>query len=351
MNRFRWTNGVGSGNNPNGDLGAAPSYMAWHATGGPNNGPYMSIFHEARAPYNQGGSGSENKFCRPFSPMDGTSNGRGIADPAAGGTLPLQSFSPTPGGDQTVTYGNRLRSGYYGKPEYQAAGVYYGNPSYPQVYKDFDGHDFYIQLRVKMDPTRMTTGNVVNGKFFFLTNTTTVTMCNQEVVTVGAYPTPTSPVGGPYQNNVHQMYEGGFGYLDNSNGSVADGTDPNRIWNPRSNNNGPSWAYSGGWDTLLYHVTPGTANADSSGTIKDTRIEVWAAHEGVTTYTKIWDTKYRAFFENPQQYSPGHLKYGWNALTLANYHNVDMGERLVTSVTHGFAQIIFSKSMIPCPLV
>jgi len=344
MNRFRWTSSYGSGNDPLARGGSNPSYMAWHATGGPGNGPYISIFHKAVGP-NVGSNGSEYKWCRPFSPLDAASTGRGAADPAYGNQIPLQTFTPTDQGDQTVSYGNRLRSGYYGKPEYQAAGVYFGNPLYPQVSKIFDGYDFYIQLRVKADPARMTLGSPVNGKLFFLTNTTNVTYCNQEIVTVSAYPKPN---GTPNQPNRHTMYEGQFGYLHD----IGTG--------PTENIGGAEWAYSGGWDTLLYHITPGTANVSGSegvlgggagSLVRDTRVELWAAHEGETGYTKIWDTSYRAVYENQEQYTPGHLKYGWNAITLANYQNVDLGESIAASFYQNFAQVIFSKQFIPCPQV
>jgi hypothetical protein len=142
------------------------------------------------------------------------------------------------------------------------------------------------------------------------------------------------------------MYEGQFGYLHD----IGTG--------PTENVGGANWAYSGGWDTLLYHFTPGTANVSGSeGTpgggagslVKDTRMEVWAAHEGATSYTKIWDTSYRAVYENQAQYSPGHIKYGWNALTLANYQNVDLGDAIAEAFYQNFAEVIFSKNFINCP--
>jgi hypothetical protein len=110
------------------------------------------------------------------------------------------------------------------------------------------------------------------------------------------------------------------------------------------NNRTINWRYSGGWDTLLYHVTPGT----SGGTGADrTRVEVWAAKPGETSYTKIWDVTYtQGFTSGTTSVGAPHLP-GWNALILAIYHN---GSAFTTSAFNfDYDQVIFSKQFIACP--
>jgi hypothetical protein len=260
VDRFRWAGSYGSGNDP---LAASTnaSTISYHATGGPGNGPYFKLTRAAGA----SGPDSDNRYWwRPFSPLDGTSNGRGVDDPAASATIPLRSFSPTDGGDETVCFAcGQSRAGFYGKSDYEGAGQYDGaGPA--QLAKTFDGLDFYFQFQARADADRMTTGNAVNGKFLNFTGTSNSNV-NQELVTTSGYPTPSSPVGGPYQANVFNMYEGGFGYI----GSTAVSTVT------IDNADSPQWAWAtdGTWDTILYHITPGTNNVDGDPPLtKDTQI-------------------------------------------------------------------------------
>jgi Cellulase (glycosyl hydrolase family 5) len=267
VDKFRWAGGYG--NDPNKTAQYATTIISWQASGGADGGSYMRMFRPA-------GTGLNETYVwwRQFSPLDGASNGRGVNDPAAAGTLPLQTFNPTSAGQQTTQWARGTNPGWYGKPGYEpsTAGI-------NQVTSIFDGHEFYLQLRVRTTLDRMTTGNVTGGKFTNFTDTI-ASHTNQELVTTSGYPTPTSPVGGPYQPNLHFMYEGAFtGGLDQHPGIVH-------------NTVSPQWAYSGGWDTLLYHFIPGTNN------VFDTVLQVWAMHPGESAYTKIWDLNYRAIFDD-----------------------------------------------------
>jgi hypothetical protein len=97
------------------------------------------------------------------------------------------------------------------------------------------------------------------------------------------------------------------------------------------------WYYSGGWDTLLYHITPGPATAPSK-----CAIQVYGARQGATSYTKLWDMQWG----QPAWYNP--LRQGWNALYFATYSN---GFNQPLPFTSGYAQAILSKQFIPCPQV
>jgi len=331
VNQFRWAGKYGSGNDP---LARSPGAgrLEWVATGGADGGGYMRLTRFA------GPEPSSVYWWRPFSPLTSASNGRGVADPAANGTIPLQSFTPTDGGDQTTTFSTRQRSGYYGLAQYQAAGSY-GKPTYPQFYKDFDGQEFYLQVRVKVRPDRMTSGNPKQGKMINF-STTDTSYTSQELVTVSGWPMPSSPVGGPYQNNIHNMYEGAF------YGNLAEGS-ANAI--SRINNRvDTQWYYSNGWDTLLYHIRPGSQNGDNPPFTFDTLIEVWAARQGVTSYTKIWDVDFRAIYQSTEEFRR-HAKFGWNAFICWVYQGDSATS--VTDIVQSYDQIIFSKQMIPCPAV
>jgi hypothetical protein len=351
VNQFRFiiyrdSNGteVSYGLNPSGSMGQR--YMYRVAYGGADGGGYMELFRPAGDGMHDSGDGCY--WYRMLNPLTGASNGRGVDDPGAptvsGGapTIPLQTYTPTEQGTQIYEWSNRVgRSGWYGLPEYEAAGNYGytgdGDPVAPQVFRDFDGHDFYLQVRVKVDPRRITTGSVIGGKLLNFT-TTRSTYTAQELVTNSGwcYPNGTIVSGQP---NVHNMYQG-MNYA-----SIAQLATPGSIVNETA---ATRWSYSGGWDTLLYHITPGHDNKDrlvSGPLINDTRIEVWAAHPGETNYTKIWDAYYRGCFDDVGPFAPNE-KWGWNAFMCWIYQN---WLPTTQDFKQAYDQIIFSKQPIACP--
>jgi len=293
------------GNDPLAKGSPYASNTAWVASGGADGGGYMRLYRPT------GTVGDGTYWWRPFSPLTGASNGRGQNDPGAGGTLPLQTYTATDGGSALYNYMDRARPGWYGHADYHNTGA-------------FDGTDFWVQVRVKIDPRRTKAGNVVNGKLLNF-STTRLSYTNQEIVTVSAYPTP----AGEGTPNIHAMYDGTYGYLRDKGVGTKNPT---------------NWAYSFGWDTLLYHVTPGHQNTVTGTIVKDTRLEVWAARQGETQYTKIWDVMYDAWFDTPLEYTPN-MKNGWNAFICWIYQNGEYNSEFFQC----FDQIIFSKSMIPCP--
>jgi hypothetical protein len=312
VNAFRWAGGYGGGNDPvKGDPDG--QYISWVPSGGADGGGYMQLLRRAGS----AGRGVDgNYWWRPFSPLTGESNGRGQDDPAAGGTLTLGRYVATDRGNQGLTWArdSNPKPGWYGHPDDQNS--------------FYDGHDFYVQVRVMADPRRTSPGNIRVGKFTSFTNTNN-SYTSQELVTYAGYwngATSSATVGMP---NIHNVYQG-YNYAPLAD--VASGLE-----NPSS----PQWAYSFGWDTLLYHVVPGRHG------VNETRFEVWAAHPGETSYTKIWDCTYPARYDSSGNTVGGVDRPGWNAMLCWIYHNgAEMSE-----FWQRFDQIIFSKQFIPCPQV
>jgi hypothetical protein len=192
------------------------------------------------------------------------------------------------------------------------------------------------------------------------------TLTNQNLVT---YLNGAQTGGGP---NYHRIYVDG-GIFDHSSGSYV-GFDNMSVADPRwpasyseqiggdtfnpptgycsianvsPGSSAACWAYSGGWDTLLYHITPGPLGPNSSPPNwfegpSVCSIQTWAAHEGVTSYTKIRDQTYQL------QGWDALGKEGYQAIYLATYSN-NLNQPL--GFTSRFAQIVFSKQFIPCPQV
>ena len=308
VNAFRWSGGYGGGNDPNANAPGA-SNVAWVASGGADGGGYMQITR----PAGDGSNIDDRYWHRPFNPLTGASNGRGQDDPGANGTIAPQTFIATNGGGQIYNWGvpGNPKSGWYGHASDQNS--------------FYDGTDFYVQIRVMADPRRTTPGNIQVGKFTSFT-TTVNSYTNQELVTYAGYWSGSSSVGMP---NIHNVYQG-YNYAP-----LADVSTGTR--NPIS----PQWAYSGGWDTLLYHVTPGRNG------VNETRYEVWAAHAGETTYTKIWDCTYAAHYDGGANSAGAVARPGWNAMLCWIYHN----GATMSEFWQRFDQIIFSKEFIPCPQV
>jgi hypothetical protein len=137
VNNFRWTPGYGSGNDPRAVGNSIAGNVRRITTDGVTPGGCLEIVRPA-------GSNDGSVWWRPFSPIVGgttTGNGRGAGanDPGAGGTVRVEAYNPTDGGNQIANWGR----GWYGS-----------SGSGP-----FDGPEYYLQVRVKMDPNRIAGGN------------------------------------------------------------------------------------------------------------------------------------------------------------------------------------------------
>lgn len=318
VNNFRWTSGYGT--DPN-SVGENPTKCR-HISSDGITGGCLEIVHPP------GADPASGYWWRPFSPIvagSTTGNGRATSDPGAGGSLTAQAWNPQ----------DRSQTASWSSSQYrqnQSKGVY-GHASYAGP--GYDGTDFYIQLRLKTDPRRWAEGNSGQGvgKILFLTLTSN-SNTTQEIVT--------------NQSSKFNMYSHVKGLSvpmgEQVNGSGAYGAQVNSQYGTCNLKNNPSgcWGHSGyarfsnGWDTILYHITPGRAG------LLESRIEVYVASPGQTKYTKIWD---QVFQEDAYDYGDN----GWNALLLTVYSNVYQGYPITQEFFHRFGQVIFSKQMIACP--
>jgi hypothetical protein len=320
VNQFRWANAYGQ--DPLDQ--ARPGQTTWVADDGITGGCLESR-HNASGPPNP------PDWWRPMCPLNAASNGRGIADPAAGGSLTLRSFSPTDGGDELLDLNN---VGQYGPA------AYHGDAS-------FDGTEYWLQMRVKISANRVNTGSGPDGdeggKILYFTNTRR-SNSDQELVTNSYY-----NVGGlgPTDANLFQMYRsGGTGLVDDDpgNGRQVGGEYNGGVCTSSPLNDSGCWFWptdetsegEGRYVTLLYQIIPGLDdNADSV-------VRVWKAEWGETSYTKIWDqANVDLFYDND-------MPRGHNAIILSGYQNqISFSEE----IWHRYAQVIFSKNTIPCPQV
>lgn len=322
VNQFRWTGGFGSGQDPNA-AGSGGDLVSWQASGGADGGAFMRISYPAGSSAGQGNS----YWWRPFNPLTAATNGRGVVDPAANGTLTPATFTVTSGsGTLNGWTGSQSNPGWYMHATHQAQ-----NPG------KFQGSDFYIQYRIRRanrpgpPPDNPPSYFNITGKSAWLSNTN-YTYTIQEFVFFGQS-VGNGDVAGTYER--HNVYVGqNFDTLPNQpNATVA------------VSNLTVGWRYSGGWDTLMVHVTPGT---DGGTGANRTRVEVWAQHDltlfpaesGV--FVKIWDVTYTQTFDtNGTSPLPG-----WNAQIFAAYHN---GSSFSASFAYDYDQVIFSKAVIPAP--
>lgn len=86
--------------------------------------------------------------------MRAPDNGKDKDDPGANGTISARAWSVSDGSSTTAGW----RYGYYGHSSYHGAG-------------NFDGTEYYLQVRVKMDPNRAASNNPTGGKLFYFTRT------------------------------------------------------------------------------------------------------------------------------------------------------------------------------------
>lgn len=321
VNAFRWSAGFGGGNDPN-DIDS-PGYLSWISNDGFAGGGCMQRIRDA------GTTENVSDWWRPFSPFAAPGNGRTTDDPGANNTIAVQGWAPTSGGSQTNNYPDR---GYYGNATYHTGSV-------------FDGTEYWLQVRVKMDPNRAASNNPEQGKLFYFTRTD-ASLTNQEIVTFSA---GTIASG----RNYFGMYRSGGATLSGDAGGSATvgdqvGGSIGLIGEPTSraicrfnNTDGKrancwAWPDAAEWVTLLYHIRPGLDSGN------DTLIQVFVAEFGDLVYRRIW---HQTNVDLP--YGAGR-PFGHNAVICSSFTN---GLNVGTAFYHRWTQMIFSKEFIPCPKV
>jgi hypothetical protein len=306
--------------------GSGGNLVSWQSSGGAEGGGFL----RSNYPSGQAAGRGNAYWWRPFNALTGATNGRGSNDPGAGGAVTPIAFNVTDGSSTTYSWsGTASNPGWYGSPSDQAA-----NPG------AYQGNDFWLQVRVRRAqtpgaPPDTDNYSSITGKNVWLT-TTASSFVAQELVTYGQSVGNGDTVGAYSRHNVYVGQN--FTSLDGQpNGTVS------------LSNWSLNWRYSGGWDTLLYHVTPGTNGGTGSNR---TRVEVWAQHDPALfpaeagTYTKIWDVTYSQGYSTGSNSVGAPLIPGWNALILGSYHN---GSAFASSFNFDYDQVIFSKANIPAP--
>jgi hypothetical protein len=310
VDRFRWISGYRGGNSPEG-AGPNASALRQITTDGIGSNQWcMELL---------GGVGDGVSWWRPFSPQAGD---RGASNLDVR-RRPVRLFpNPTEGGDQTATW----HFGNYATNK---------SPSYDNEGETKDGHDFWIQWRLKVDPKRRTIRTATgSGKSIYITRTEaslTPQEINVQINDGSDYPI--------------EMYTGGSPSLQgSSNGPTQNGYLRGEFTN-WGRYGGPNWITPYGvWDTFMIHVVPGHENDDwNSNSFADNEIFMWAAHQGDAHWSQIWKrSNYRMDFRDSLCNTNG-----WNALIASVY----TGGTASANWYHRYAQIIFSKQEIALPTV
>ena len=318
VDAFVWSNGFNQGppnDVPGNDpykVAVAPDYNSslvnLNTSDGPATGFYcLEIIRAA-------GSAETSHWYRPMSPIVGgtkiNGNGRGAGndDPGAGGTITPLAWQPTVNG--VASWGPH---GWYGN-------IAYVN----NTPLGFDGQEYWMQARVKIDPNRaegtLNLG-ILGGKLFYFTRADR-TLTDQECVT--------------------ESYDG--------NGST-----PNVDYFAMYRSGGAATVYSGRtwqwplgqWATVLFHVKPGTntntftpSNGNESAGAANTLIECWGAYPGDKHYTLIFSLPNVAL---PFDVQSGGTVFGHQAIVSSTYQN---GSNM-TQFYHRIGQMIFSQHFIP----
>lgn len=263
------------------------------------------------------------EWWRPYSPLNAPGNGRATNDPAANGTLTRRTWSVS--NQSSTMAGHNL--GYYGHADYHGQG-------------QFDGTEFYLQVRVKIDTNRDASDNDSGGKLFYFTRND-VSATSQEIVTESQEIDEGNDLFSMYRTVGTGLEHDGAGVNTHGNQpGIEGGLVGNGVC--RFDNNGGRLANCfrltrGVWWTLEYHVRPGH---DGVG---ETLVEVWAQETAGGAVQRVWN---QPGVELPYGASD---PFGINALICSGYMNRFGGNRINTQFYHRWTQIIFSQQPIPFP--
>lgn len=309
VNAFRWTGGYRGGNDPQAIGSDRASRVRRITTDGIGGGSCLEIFRAA------GTQETGSHWWRPLSPIVGSGNGRGIDDAGANGAIEPLPYAATDGGSQI----SQWTRGYYGHSSYHT-----GNT--------FDGSEYYLQMRIRTDPRRAAPGMPTVGKLTIQTRTDH-SFTQQELTTYSGGLNANNP-----GVNYFRIYGGGDTNPLESKAASGSGNQPGNEAGVCTLSSSPNrcWAWSGGWDTVMYHFIIGR------GGVAESHLRVYAAHEGETSYTKIWDQVWANRYDGAPRIP------GYNAFICNTYNN---GNNCPNDFWQRYTQLIFSRAFIPCPQV
>lgn len=317
---------------------------------------------------------------RPFSPLNAGGNGLPTPDRAANDTVPLRTWAP---GSNVSGYNYNWKGGYFGHPSVQNSNPTWGGLTQAQTWL---GHDFYLQFRVKLGRWRngdtglpptgaakaLQLARYPAGKLVFI-GTTGTTPLHEIVIRSQPIEPRQMTSGARFEMYTGQGYSINLTKNKSIQGKTVEVLQPGGAYENSSSlaetcyfepnyliANGQSEGYCWYWPveewvTVLVHVIPGRHNSSWNGSgavYKDTGVEVWAARQGETSYTKIVGVGAAAVSANeafPFVFDTAGLHpAAWNAFLPTNYMN---NAPSLKAFYQRFTQVILSKQFIPCPQV
>ena len=313
-------------------------------------------------------------WTRLFSALKADSNGKGVDDVNnAGGTLRSTADQTNfPHGAQAFGYG------WYGRPEYQAQFPTwrpsdYGVNAIDSVLRSnlWDGDEFYLQWREKVDPRFLTLAAVIDPnsedtrfgrKCWMLQAEMTV----PQQITGGygpsnRYAIPSTPE--PMIGMGAYSFGGGL-----AGRILAANLDGSGTFQP-----GSQWAStafqksflpagsaaefpSGEWVTFLLHVKPGlrwSSDNPSAVGVRNTLVELKFARQADSAYTTVFSMPDQAIVygsSGPNEDTWTSALPGYNAISLTGYLNIELGSVPPMAAYYvDFAEVVFSKQFISTP--
>jgi hypothetical protein len=329
VDQFRWCDGYGGGQCPvltGGAQGNIPfpgntRRITSDGIAGAGSGVLEIVAHSgAISNPNQ----DTAEWWRPFSALNAPGNGRTAPDPGGSGAFAVTRRTWSVSNQSSTLAG--WGQGWYGHPSYHGT-------------NQFDGSEWWLQCRLKIDPNRFAAGNDVGGKLFYFTRNDR-SQTTQEIVTESRELDTGLPFFSLYHDTSHPLesYAPGVSVHGNQPG-IEGGLVGNGVC--RFDNNGGRrancWQYPlNSWFTLMFHFIPGRQGVNEN--VMEAHIQevpgiaprrVW-----LQTYPMTWD-----------------VVNGHNTVIFSCYQNRFGGNEINVSFWQRITQIIFSKQPIPFPAV
>jgi hypothetical protein len=321
-----------------------------------------------------------DKWSRVFSALKADSSGRGVDDINNAGNVLRSKYDQTnfPYGGSVFGYG------WYGSRQYWDTATNpsaqfvtwrpsdYGAGAIDSTLRSnlWDGDEFYIQFRVRIDPRFHKNTNLVaydddnrwSRKIFMLQSEATVPqqlVVNYRPGSQRYYIPSTKEF--PFILNT-SSHNGGLSTRSISADGIGGGSlQPGSQWESTAEYAtnqaaGTWWEWPAGvWVTFLLHVKPGThwEEGTSATPHKNSTVEVKIALDGDSAYTTVISSAIQALIFGSNGNNQG-LWYGavpgYNVLEPTGYLNVDLGSLPPAyPYTVDFSEFIFSKQSIAIP--